>query len=228
MDTLDLFGKRTLGVVFTHDYYAWGEQQLNHMRQSDALQALADEWAVQQMSADEIEHVFQQALLDLGLREPDQRHALYAYAERLCEQILDHTLIPKAGLSLLEDFVPLRQRYPLFSIWLYLCLDVWRPYSPEQERFNTGITLENDAEYIRNVSRQFITLLHTDLAADFFAQRICADCHKTYLPIIAEAAPAPIESTQTSEPAQCPHCASHHTYSMNDYVGRKIYLEHRS
>ncbi|UJF24395.1 hypothetical protein L0B52_08680 [Suttonella sp. R2A3] len=223
MNTIELLGKKALSVAFAHDYYAWAEEQLKYEHNSLALQRLADEWTIQQLSADEIEDFFQQALNDLAKSEPGERQVLFDYAEYLCTQILDNKLMPKAGISLLEDFVSLRDRYPLFSVWSFLCIDIWSPHTEDQIYVNTGLTSENSDAYIRDICRQFITLLHTDLPEDFFTKRLCVECLNRYAPPTAEK-----YSEEEARPnaAQCPHCQSEQTFSMNDYLGRKHHLEH--
>lgn len=227
-----LAGKRALGIAYSKSYTEWAESLLYEDVDSVNVAILASMGYERDPDSEEIEVYFQKCLKDLGLVLPEEKEGLKIYAKALCEQIISGELEPEKGVGILESFYSKSDYDAIYSIWDELSEDLWMVNDRDGCIFNTGLTIQNKPEYIKDVALQFIELLSKTLPDRFFYLSACPACghigesgseviDKPWMP--AEIFRLIYRRGQTQR-AICANCKKPFPNNMSDYEGRKQYL----
>jgi hypothetical protein len=227
-----LAGKIALGSAYSKDYTEWAESLLYEGIDSENVAILAGLGYERDPDSEDIETYFQKSLIDLGLSLLTAKHGFKVYAKAICEQIICGEIAPEEGVKILETFYAASDYESIYSIWDELNEDLWMVNDRDGCIFNTGLTIENKYDYIKNVAVQFIALLETELPDHFFYLSACPECS-----YIGESKLEAIEKSWMSEKffrliyrrgqtqrAICGNCKRPFPNNMSDYEGRKQYL----
>lgn len=228
-----LMGKRSLGQAYWKDYTQWAEDLLRQNVDSKNVAILASLGLKQSPDSEEIEFYFQKAMDDCDLTLPTERDSLSAYARYICEQVAHGTMAPNEGLDTLQGFYTISGYEPIYSIWDELSEDIWLVNDREEPIFNTGLTKDNQEEYIMNVAAQFLELLEIDLPDWFFHLFACPACgyigksgfERIDKPWLPEKTFKLIYRRDPARRAVCAKCGAPFPKSMGDYEGRTQYLQ---
>jgi len=227
-----LIGKRALGIAYSKNYTEWAESLLYENVDSDNVAILASMGYERDPDSEEIEVYFQKSLKDLGLALPEEKEGLKIYAKALCEQIISGELEPETGVGILESFYSKSDYDAIYSIWDELSEDLWMVNDRDGCIFNTGLTIQNKSEYIKDVAVQFIELLSKTLPDRFFYLSACLACghigesgseviDKPWMPAKIFRL---IYGRGQTQRAICANCKKPFPNNMSDYEGRKQYL----
>lgn len=228
-----LAGKRVLGSAYSKDYTEWAESLLYENVDSENVAILASMGYERDPDSEEIETYFQKSLKDLGLALPSEKEGLKIYAKALCEQIISGDLEPEKGVSTLEAFFSISDYEAIYSIWDELSEDLWMVNDRDGCIFNSGLTIENKSNYIRDVAAQFIVLLESELPDRFFYLSSCPECghigesdlevmDKPWMP---EKLFRLIYRRGQTRREICSNCKRPFPNNMSDYEGRKQYID---
>jgi len=227
-----LAGRRALGSAHTKDYTDWAESLLYGDVESNNVAMLASIGLERGPDSEEIEVYFQKCLKDLGLILPTKKAGLKIYAKSLCEQIVSGELESEKGLNILETFYSRSDYEAIYSIWDELAEDIWMVNNGEDCIWNTGLTIESEHGYVKDVAAQFIVILEAKLPSNFFHLSACSDCghigksrfeviDKPWMPEIVFRL---IYKRSQTQRAFCSNCKKPFPTSMSDYESRKKYL----
>lgn len=230
-----LAGKRALGNAYSKDYTEWAESLLYDDVDSENVAILASMGYERDPVSEEIETYFQKSLKDLGLALPSKKEGLMIYAKVLCEQIVSGDLEPEKGVSILETFFSISDYEAIYSIWDELSEDLWMVNDKDGCIFNSGLTIENKSNYIKDVASQFIVLLESELPDRFFYLSSCPECDnidesdlevidKPWMP---DKLFRLIYRRGKTQRAVCSKCKRPFPNNMSDYEGRKQYLDRK-
>ncbi|NRA15896.1 MAG: hypothetical protein HRU04_10390 [Oceanospirillaceae bacterium] len=231
-----LVGKRASGIAKPKDYTDWAESLLYEDLDSENIGILASMGFERDSDSEEIEAYFQKILTDLNLVLPTEKAALRSYAKVICEQIISGDLDPDDGVSILESFYPMSDYEAIYGIWEDLSGDLCLVNDSMGCIFNSGLALENKEEYVKGVAVQFLVLLETILPDRFFHFSACSDCghigesefevmDKPWMP---DKLYRFIYKQGQTQRVICSNCRKPFPHHMNDYVGRKKYLDKKS
>jgi len=228
-----LAGKRALGSDYSKDYTDWAESLLYKDVDSENVAVLAGLGYERDPDSEDIESYFLKSLSDLGLDLPSDEEALKVYAKAICEQIVASELDSEKGVSILETFFSSSDYEAIYSIWSDLSEDLWMVNDLDGSIFNTGLTIENKDDYIKQVASQFIMLLESELPDRFFHLSACPECG-----VIGESGLEVIDKPWMPDKlfrliyrrrqtlrAICTNCKNPFPKNMSDYEGRKQYFD---
>lgn len=234
MEINELFGKYVLGTIRPEDYILWAEQQMLAGVDSPSLPVLAGMDLARPIDSIEVYEWFRKVTGELNIDWPEEHAALQRYSEILCQQILDGQLEPNHGLSSLAKLYAANDYSGgLYAIWDCLEEDISLLYSEYGAIFNTGLTKDNTADYIRNAARQYLQLSRLELPENFFQLVHCLGCDsiqptktvridKPWMP--EKLYRLIYDDKGLSWELRCANCGSRDLKSMNDYAGREAYL----
>ena len=157
MSTAAIFGLRALQRGTTAAYVDWANFMLEAGHDSRNLRILAGLGSF--TSSFEAQDHFTNALVELGIKEPDKERAVRDYAVYLAERIIDGSLAYRAGVKIIADLC-ISSNYPRYlSKWYELEDDMWDLDYGETPWFHHELTLKNAQKIVEKEAREFLETL---------------------------------------------------------------------
>ena len=231
MNTEILAAKIAFGDIEMHDYSDWAENLLIQGVESKNIIILASFGLDKNIDKYEIEIYFKKCVTELKIIFPDHISALKTYAKLRCLEILKVNSSLKTEVDKLSGLARLTEHEePLFRIWDEFSEDIWFAENQDyQPIWNSGLTKENQVQYIKEFAKQFLQLLELQLPINFWQLSYCESCkhlggsiiksEKKRMPVIK------FPTEQTVNYAACENCLAPYPLTMTDFMGRKAYIE---
>jgi len=202
--TYRLLAEKNLTYFDSQKYVDWAVVLLENGFESESLIILA---GLDSYPTEEKEKYFWESIRELDIKiEKNDSELIDYYTDFIAKQVIEDKLNPMVGLSKMLDIVRTTDYSSQYIQFVLLDEDIDYLNYYQTTIFNTGLTLNNKEEFVKDEFRLFLEMNQLQIDESLRDKSYCLNCNKFVKPVLKT-------KYQLKKPYKyqiwvCPNCGS--------------------